>query len=241
MRHIISTLLLSLLPLHVSAEGLSVPQLMAGEAAGKTTVTTWAHAGKSVHVQATALQPGPVKVALYQVSGQSVAPLTYQGDQPQLEAGKNDLNLAMPAHSERGKVLFRLASSEGKLLGNLIVEILPADAWASIVKSSQQGAVFIDPALKKLSSWAQAQGIEAAASSSNNMHYTFSKTKPDPSDHLFKGVLVYERKAPAPLAIIEVINDTDLKTIILPPGYLDQLPDSAPAQALLLKHLKLLP
>ena len=53
--------------------------------------------------------------------------------------------------------------------------------------------------------------------------------------------IIFERDQPDAFPVIEVLTSPEVTKILLPPGFLSDLPNSATAQALLLKHLKLLP
>jgi hypothetical protein len=206
-------------------------------------LTTWAHAGGKVVIQLESADTQPLTCDIYQVDGRSVIPISRGLVLDELKLGANRLEIPLPEKSERGKLLFKItASTETQLLANLMVDILPKDALDSLAKQAKQGRVWMDPSLKAFHAWAASHGITSTAPSSGKpVELHFGKPSGNPNLPPPGRVLIYERDQPDAFPVIEVITSPDVTKILLPPGFLSDLPNSATAQAILLKHLKLLP
>jgi hypothetical protein len=206
-------------------------------------LTTWAHAGGKVAIQLESSDAQPLTCDIYQVDGRIVIPISREVALTDLKPGANRLEIPLPEKSERGKLLFKItASAEAKLLADLMVDILPKDALDSLAKQSKQGQVWIDPQLKDFHAWAKSQGISSTSPTSGKpIAFHFGKPLGNPNPPLPGRVLIYERDQPDALPIIEVIISPDFSKILLPPGFLADVPHSAVAEALMLRHLHLLP
>ncbi|MEO8616621.1 MAG: hypothetical protein ABI600_15870 [Luteolibacter sp.] len=230
------------LPMITTAE-MPLPSLDLRVSEKAPLLTTWAHAGGKAAIQLEAAKTQALTCDIYQVDGSSVIPISRDIVLDELKPGANRLEIPLPEKSERGKLLFKITASAGsKLLVNLMVDILPKDALDSLVKQSKQGRVWIDPKLKVFHAWAASQSITSTEPPSGKpVEFYFGKptgnTNPPPLGRVF----IYERDPPDAFPFIEVITSPEVTKILLPPGFLSGLPNSATAQALLLKHLKLLP
>lgn len=178
----------------------------------------------------------------YQVDGKTVISLIRGQALNSLTPGANLLEIPLPEKSQRGKLLFKIASApDGKLITNVIVDILAKDAWDGLSKFAMDGKVFIDPTYKTFASWAQSHAIPSTLlTPEKSVEYYFGKPTGNPNAPPPGRYVVYEREAPDAFPVIEVIIFPEITKVLLPPGFLENMPDSATAQALLLKHLKLL-
>lgn len=206
-------------------------------------LTTWAHAGGKAAIQMEAAEAQPLTCDIYQVDGRSAIPISRDIVLDELKPGANRLEIPLPEKSERGKLLFKItASTEDKLIANLMVDILPKDALDSLAKPSKQGRVWIDPQLKVFHAWAASHCISSTEPASGKpVEFHFGKPTGNPNLPPPGRVIIFERDQPDAFPVIEVITSPEVAKILLPPGFLSDLPNSATAQALLLKHLKLLP
>lgn len=206
-------------------------------------LTTWAHAGGKAAIQLESVDVQPLTCDIYQVDGRSVIPISRDVALDELKPGANRLEIPLPEKSERGKLLFKItASNEDKLLANLMVDILPKDALDSLAKQSKQGRVWIDPQLKAFHAWAGSHGISSTEPTSGKpVGFHFGKPAGNPNLPQPGRVIIYERDQTDAFPVIEVITSAEVTKILLPPGFLSDIPNSATAQALLLKRLKLLP
>jgi len=209
-------------------------------------LSTWAFAGGKAVLKIECPSKTGLVVRQFQVNGNIVAPIAGPPPPGPLKPGLNFLEIPMPATSKRGRVLCKIgtvskSNPDGTLVANLMVDILPENAWASLAKHAGNGRVFIDPEYGKFRIWADEHGIRSRPVSSDPpIGYHFGKPPvlaDAPAEPLF---IVFERAASDTLPVIEVISGSNVTKIILPPGFLEQIPDSASAQALLLKHLGLL-
>ena len=206
-------------------------------------LTTWAHAGGKVAIQLEAAGALALTCDIYQVDGRSAIPISRDIVLDELKPGANRLEIPLPEKSERGKLLFKItASIKDESIANLMVDILPKDALDSLVKQSKQGQIWIDPSLKVFHAWAASHGVSSTAPSSGKpVEFHFGKPTGNPKLPLLGRVFIYERDQPDAFPVIEVLITPEVTKILTPPGFLSDLPNSATAQALLLKHLKLLP
>lgn len=210
-------------------------------------LSTWAFAQGTARVDIETKDTLELITRQFQVDGKTAISLSAPLPLSPLISGLNQLEVPMPAKAQRGHILCKIftvtdAQPDGKLLANLLVNILPPDAWVSLSKQAESGQVFIDPSLTDFKSWATDNGIPSlAVPPANPFLYHFGKPSPPPESPPPARFIIFERDTPDPLPVIEVINSPTLTKIILPPGFLQQLPHSAPSQALLLKHLNLLP
>ncbi len=206
-------------------------------------LTTWAHAGGKAAIQLEAAEAQSLTCDIYQVDGRSVIPISRDIVLDELKPGANRLEIPLPEKSERGKLLFKItASTEAKLLANLMVDILPKDALDSLAKQSKQGRVWIAPELKVFQTWAASHGVSSTAPTSGKpVEFHFGKPTGSPNLPPPGRVLIYERDQPDAFPVIEVLTAPEVTKILLPPGFLSDVPNSATAQALLLRYLKLLP
>ena len=201
-------------------------------------VSTWASAGGRALLKVEANAPTPLIYDSYQVEGKLTMPLGRKLPLAELKVGPNDLEIPMPEKLGHAKVLFKIANAEGKLLVNLMVSVLPEDAWESLAKASAENKVGIDSGLKAFSAWAAAHRIQSRPGSTEKpVEYYFGKL---PGNLTGVKYAIYERDASEALPVVEVMTTESVTKIILPPGFLEQLPTSPTAQALLLKYLKLL-
>ncbi|MEY3898126.1 MAG: hypothetical protein RLZZ214_3647 [Verrucomicrobiota bacterium] len=206
-------------------------------------LTTWAHAGGKATLQLETTDAQPLTYDVYQVDGRSVIPVSRDLVLDELKPGANRLEIPLPEKSERGKLLFKIsASTKDDLIAKLTVDILPKDALDSLSKQSKQGQVWIEPKFKEFHAWAATHGISSTAPTSGKpVEFHFGKPTGNPNLPPPGRVLIYERDQPDAFPVIEVISSPEVTKILLPPGFLSDVPNSATAQALLLKHLKLLP
>ncbi len=206
-------------------------------------LTAWAHAGGKAAIRIEAPESLDLTCDIYQVDGKTVIALARGVALDSLSPGANLLEIPLPEKSQRGKLLLKIAATPaGKLIANLFVDILPKDAWDSLSKHAKDGKVFIDPTLKIFASWAQSHAIPSTPLTSEKpAEYHFAKPTGNPNAPSPGRFIIYEREAPDAFPLIEVLIFPEITKILLPPGFLGNLPDSATAQALLLKHLKLLP
>ncbi|MCB1130429.1 MAG: hypothetical protein KDN05_04815 [Verrucomicrobiae bacterium] len=206
-------------------------------------LSTWAHAHGKAIVRIEA--PGPMDMAcdVYQVDGKSALVIARGVAIPSVVPGANQLEIPLPEPSARGRLLIKITSSgDGNTLANLIVDILPEDAWASLTKHASAGGVYIDPSLKTFRTWAATHGVsKSAASPEKPVAFYFGKAAAAPGARPPGRYLIFERESPDALPVIEVLSFPEVTKILVPPGFLENLPDSATSQALLLRHLKLLP
>ena len=211
---------------------------------GKTPLlSTWAPAGGKAALQLEAPDALDLNCEIYQVDGRTVISLASGVALDSLKPGANRLEIQLPEKSVRGKLLFKIASAaDGKPVANLMVDILPKDAWDSLSKLAKGGKVSIDPTLKAFQSWAASHDISGTeATPRNPVEYHFGKPDGNPDSPPPGRFVIFERDAPDAFPVIEVLTFPGFTKILLPPGFLASLPDSATAQALLLKHLQLLP
>ena len=206
-------------------------------------LTTWAHAGGKVAIKLEAAGALSLTCAIYQVDGRSVIPISRGITLDDLKPGANRIEIPLPEKSERGKLLFKItASTKKELIANLMVNVLSKDAMDSLIKQSKEGRVWVDPKLTTFHAWALSHGISSTAPTSGKpVEFHFGKPTGDPNLPPPGRVIIFERDQPDSFPVIEVITSPDVTKIILPPGFLSDLPDSATAQALLLKYMKLLP
>jgi hypothetical protein len=230
------------LPMVAMAE-MPVPSMDLRVSGKAPLLTTWAHAGGKAAIQLEAAEAQPLTCDVYQVDGRSVIPISRDVALDELKPGINRLEIPLPEKSEGGKLLFKItASTEAKILANLMVDILPKDALDSLVKPSKQGRVWIDPQLKAFHAWAASHGIASTAPTSGKpVEFHFGKPAGSPNLPPPGRVLILERDQPDAFPVIEVLTSPEVTKILLPPGFLSDVRNSATAQALLLKHLKLLP
>lgn len=206
-------------------------------------LTTWAHAGGKTTLQIEAAEAWPFTCDVYQVDGRSLIPISRDIPLNSLKPGTNRLEIPLPETSERGKLLFKISTStKDQFIVELMVDILPKDALDSLVKQSKQGQVWIDPQLKVFHAWAASHGISSTApTSAKPVEFHFGKSTGNPNLPPPGRVLIFERDQPDAFPVIEVLTSPEVTKILLPPGFLSDVPNSATAQALLLKHLRLLP
>lgn len=240
MRHILSIALC--LPLIAMAE-IPLPTVDLRAFEKPLLLTTWAHAGGKATILLESADALSLDCDVYQVDGRSVISLSRDFALADLKPGANRLEIPIPERSERGKLLFKIAAStEAKILANLMVDILPKDALDSLAKQSKQGEVWIDPKLKDFHAWASSHGISSTAPTTGKpTSFHFGKPAGNPNLPPPGRVLIYERDQPDAFPFIEVITSPDGTKILLPPGFLSDVPHSATAEALMLKHLNLLP
>ena len=206
-------------------------------------LATWAHAGGKAAIQMEAPEALALGCDIYQVDGRGAIPISRGIVLERLEPGANRLEIPLPAKAERGKLLFKITiPTEAGLLANLMVDILPEDALDSLAKQAEQGRVWIDPQLKPFRAWASSRGISSTQPATGKpVEFHFGKPAGDPNLPPPGRVLIFERDQPDAFPVIEVLASPEVTKVLLPPGFLSGIPDSATAQALLLKHLKLLP
>lgn len=230
------------LPMVVTGE-LPLPIVDLRIAGNPPLLTAWASAAGKTAIRLEVLEPSELTGEAYQVDGGVVIPINRSINLPPVKPGSNLLEIPLPEKSDHGKVLFKIASSpDGKLIANLIVDILPADAWDSLSKQAKEGKVSIDPTLKVFWAWADSHGIPSTQVQPDRpVEYCFWKPAGNSNAPPPGRFIIFERDAPDAFPVIEVLTSPDVTKILLPPGFLASLPDSATAQALLLKHLKLLP
>jgi hypothetical protein len=206
-------------------------------------LTTWAHAGGKVVIQVEAPEAAALSCDIYQVDGRSTIPISRDILPDELKPGANRLEIPLPAKSERGKLLFKISNSTtAKLLASLMVDILPKDALDSLAKQSKQGRVWIDPQLKVFHAWAASHGIASTEPTPEKpVEFHFGKPAGSPNLPPPGRVIIFERDQPDAFPVIEVITFPEVTKILLPPGFLEMFPTSATAQALLLRHMHLLP
>ncbi len=204
---------------------------------------TWAHAGGKAVIQVEAPETLALGCDIYQVDGRSTIPISRDIVLDELKPGANRLEIPLPEKSERGKLLFKISdSNDARLLASLMVDILPKDALDSLVKQSKQGRVWIDPQLKVFHAWAASHGIASTEPTPESpVEFHFGKPDGNPDLPLPGRLIIFERDQPDALPVIEVITFPEVTKILLPSGFLEMLPTSATAQALLLRHLHLLP
>ena len=229
-------------PLMAIAE-FSAPLVDLRVAAEALRLSTWAHAGGKAAIRIESPESLTLTCDIYQVDGKTVISLARGVVLDSLTPGANLLEIPLPEKSQRGKLLLKIASTPaGKLIANLFVDILPKDAWDSLSKHAENGKVFIDPSLKNLASWAQSHAIPSTpVTSETPAEYYFGKPTGNPNAPPPGRFIIFERETPDAFPVIEVITAPEVTKILLPPGFLENFPTSATAQALLLKHLKLLP
>ena len=205
--------------------------------------TTWAHAGGKVAIRMEAPEVIALTCDIYQVDGRSTIPISRDIVLDELKPGANRLEIPLPEKSERGKLLFKItATTDAKLLANLMVDVLPKDALDSLAKQSKQGRVWIDPQLKVFHAWAASHGISSTEPTSGKpVEFHFGKPAGNPNLPPPGRVIIFERDQPDAFPVIEVITSPEVAKILLPPGFLEMLPTSATAEALLLRHMHLLP
>lgn len=237
MHQLIAATLLTLLPL-VSAAQIPIPHANLAEPGPAPVLATWAAAGQSAPISLKSTAPLRLSHSIYQAAGPMLMPVSSKLPLPPLIPGENHVEIPLPASSERGNLLIRIASDEdGKALVHLSVHLLPADAWENLVRTADDGGVFIDPALTEFRTWAAGLGVRSPDRRLDQpVAYYFGRPEATPDARF----IIYERESPDPLPVIEVITGKTATTILLPPGFLKLLPASVPAQALLLKHLQLL-
>jgi hypothetical protein len=206
-------------------------------------LATWAHARGKAAIRFETPDARSLACDIYQVDGRSVIPMAREVALDGLEAGANRLEIPLPEKSERGKLLFKISDSTDKeLLANLMVDILPEDALDSLAKQSRQGRVWIDPQLKSFRAWALSRGVSSNPPVSGKpVEFHFGKPVGNPNLPSPGRVLVFERDQPDAFPVIEVASSPEVTKILLPPGFLSEVPNSATAQALLLRHLHFLP
>lgn len=198
MLHIISIVALALcLPLSATAH-LMVPMVDLRNPGGTPLLSTWAHAGGKTALQIEAPSALELYCEIYQVDGQSVIVLAREVTLVALKPGANLLEIQLPEKSERGKLLFKIASTrDGKPVVNAMVDILPKDAWQSLSKLANDGKVSIDPSLKIFQSWATSNHIPASSPKVGHpTEYYFGKPdgilgSPPPARYV-----IFERDAP---------------------------------------------
>lgn len=243
MHQFLAATLLMLLPPAAAAQ-IPVPHADLAEP-GPVTVpvlATWAAAGQNAAISLKSAAPCRLSHSIYQIAGPMLIPLSDRLPLPALIPGDNELEIPLPASSERGGLLIKITSAgDGKPLVHLRVRLLPSDAWESLVRSADDGKVFIDPAFTAFRTWAAGLGVRSPGHPPDlPIDYYFGKPSGDPNATPNAKFIIHERESPDPLPVIEVISGKTVTTILLPPGFLGSLPTSVPAQALLLKHLQLL-
>lgn len=204
---------------------------------------TWAHAGGKALIQVEAPETAALGCNIYQVDGRSAIPISRDIVLDELKPGANRLEIPLPEKAERGKILFKISdTTEDKLLANLMVDILPKDALHSLAKQSKQGRVWIAPELKVFHAWAASHDISSTEPTSGKpVEFHFGKPAGNPNLPPPGRVLICERDQSDAFSVIEVLTSPEVTKILLPHDFLTDLPNSATAQALLLKYLKLLP
>lgn len=243
MHRFISIAALALCLPWVSAAQPPTPTVDLRDSAKTPLLAAWAHAGGKAVLKLES--PGKLQIScdIYQIDGAAALPIIHGLALPPLEPGANLLEIPIPEKSERGKLLVKIASTpDGELIANLMVNLLPKDAWDSFSKHAKDGKVSIDPALKAFKSWAASHDIPATeATTENPADYYFGKPAGNANSPSPGRFVIFERDAPDVFPVIEVLTFPEVTKILLPPGFLENLPESATAQALLLKHLNLLP
>ena len=206
-------------------------------------LTTWAHAGGKAAIMIEAARNHPINCDIYQVDGRSAIPISRDVVLDELLPGANRLEIPIPGKSERGRLLIKItATTDAKLLANLMVDILPKDALDSLAKQSQQGRVWIDPEFEAFHAWAASHGISSTKPAPGAPAvFHFGKPTGNPNLPPPGRVIVFERDQPDAFPVIEVITSPEVSKILLPPGFLDSLPTSATAEAILLRSMHLLP
>jgi hypothetical protein len=238
-----ATVLMLLLP-PVASTQVPIPHADLAEPGPATVpvLATWAAAGQNAAISLRSTAPRRLSHSIYQIAGPMLMPVSDMLPLPALIPGDNKLEIPLPASSERGGLLIKITSAEdGKALVYLRVRLLPSDAWESLVRSADDGKVFIDPAFTVFRTWAAELGVRSPGRRPDQpIAYYFGKLACNPDATPNAKFIIYERESPDPLPVIEVISGKTATTILLPPGFLGSLPTSVPAQALLLTHLQLL-
>jgi hypothetical protein len=227
----------------VSAAGLPTPTVDLRDPAETPPLATWAHAGGTAALKLESPRNLDLVCDIYQIDRGAALPIARGLALPPLKPGDNLLQIPLPKTSERGKLLLKIISSpDGKPISNLMVDILPKDAWDSLSKCARDGKVFIDPSLRTFKTWAASHDIPASeATPEKTAEYYFGKPAAHPDSPQPGRFVIFERDAPDAFPVIEVLTFPGVTKIVLPPGFLETLPGSATAQALLLKSLNLLP
>lgn len=230
--------LIACLPLTAIAE-LPLPSVDLRIPADAPKLTTWAHPGETAAIHIESPASLDLTCDIYQIDGNIVIPISRNQILPPLIPGANLLKIPLPEKSERGKILFKIVSApEGTTIASLITNILPKDAWASLSNHAKAGNVFIDPSLKAFKAWAASHDIPSTAiTPERQTAYFFGKPAENPNTPPPGRFIIFESKDTGAIPTIETLTTPEFTKIILPPGFLENLPDSATAQALLLKHL----
>jgi len=230
-----------------AAEPLPPPLLDLRQPERPPVLGTWAFAEGRATLRIESTAALQLSTNQFQVDGKSVIPLADHQPLGSFNPGLNLLEIPLPAKAQRGKVLCKIgaaseAKPDGELIVNLMVDILPRDAWASLSKHAKNGQLFINPAYKEFKAWANGHDLPSLPVPPTELIlYYFGKPGGPSEAPPPARFIIYERAAPDPLPVIEVMASPNVTKIIVPPGFLQQVPDSAAAQALLLKHLTLLP
>ena len=222
--------------------GVALP-LVESNTTSTAVVETWAHQGGTAIIRTTMTAATSLSCDMYKIDGKLVAPMSRGRSLGSFPTGQGTVTIPIPETVQRGKVLAKLVNSgDGRAFANVFINVLPNDAWESLVTRARADGIAIDPGMKDLVKWTTSLGLpHSTPAPGHKPAYCFSRQQQITGSEPDGKTMVTERNGPDAVPFIEVSRTPESTRISLPTGFFDGFGDSPTAQAVLLQHLNLLP